>query len=497
MSNDNTKSLKERIIKDTAKYNFVQYSTQFLGFFIAMAMRRFLGPYLMGIWSLLRVVLDYSTCAALGTGEAIAFKIPFLKGKGKTEDVAEMTNSGFGFSFWTSILAALFIIIGAVVLRHRYPIEVISGLIVIAVYMILQRISSYYLIVLRANSNFSVINRLVIFDSVINLILMFLLVKTYKLYGLYVAVILLAAFNCLFMHFFARYKINLKFDLKKIYTLIKFGLPLSMLGFLGTIFANIDRIMIAKMIGVVYVGYYSIAIMAKNYIVGATNNFGIVTIPKMMEAYGKEEKIEHIKKFVTISAETISYMLPTFLGIVFLVTPLFVSKVLPQFIPGIIAAQILLLDIFFRSCCPQAKQFLIALNKQVRVIPITVVAIVLNIFLNYIFIKKGMGIGGVALGTAISSFLNFILILFYAMAHFTNYRKILFFLLRIIFPVAYIAVIVISCTYFIGAGNPYLKLGLNLAILFLASAPLFIYIDRKTHILRMLLKFLTKRALNK
>jgi len=68
---------------------------------------------------------------------------------------------------------------------------------------------------LRANSNFSVINKLVIFDSVINLILMFLLVKTYKLYGFYVAVILLAAFNCLFMHFFARYKISLKFDLKK------------------------------------------------------------------------------------------------------------------------------------------------------------------------------------------------------------------------------------------------------------------------------------------
>jgi O-antigen/teichoic acid export membrane protein len=494
MSKNNTESLKERIIKDTAKYNSAQYASQFIGFFIAMAMRGFLGPYLMGIWSLLRIALDYSTLTALGVGEAVAFKIPFLKGKGRKKEQADVANSAFGFLFWASMLSAALIIIGAIIFRYRYPIEVISGLIVIAAYMILQRISSYYLVVLRANSNFFVINRLVIFDSIINLILVFLLVKTFKLYGLYVTVILLAALNCLFMHFLAGYRIVLKFDLKKIYPLIKFGIPLFLLGFLGTIFASIDRIMIAKMIGVVSVGYYSIAIMAKNYLVGATNNFGIVTIPRIMEAYGKEEKIEHIKKFVTVSAEAISYILPSFLGIIFLTVPLFISKVLPQFVPGIIAAQVLLLDIFFRSCCPQARQFLVALGKQARIIPIVVPAILLNIFLNYIFIKKGWGIGGVALGTSIASFFNFTLILFYAMAHFTDYRKILLFFLKIIFPLVYTAVVVVGCNYFISIENPYLKLSLNLTILFFASLPLFVYIDYKTHVLRMLFKFLSKRG---
>ena len=40
--------------------------------------------------------------------------------------------------------------------------------------------------------------------------------------------------------------------------------------------------MIAKMIGVTFVGYYSIAIMSKNYMEGLASSFAIVTIPNMI-----------------------------------------------------------------------------------------------------------------------------------------------------------------------------------------------------------------------
>ena len=490
-------SLKEGIIRNTAKYNIAQYGSQIIGFFTAMAMRGFLGPYLMGIWSLLKVAVDYASLMNLGVDAAVAYKIPFYKGKNDKQAESDVRDSAFGFLFLVSIVSSVVVLIASFILRHRYPQEVIIGLIFVSIYIILQKLYSYYIEVLRANSNFSVISVSVVFDAIVNLALILLLVRNFKLYGLYVAAMLMTVLNTFFVHSLAKYRIQFTFHIKRIASLIRFGFPLLILGFLGTILMSIDTIIIAKMLGITFVGYYSIATMARNSIKGVANNFGIVTMPRLLEAYGKTEDVKDIQKFVTVSAETISYLLPIPLGFMYLVIPLLVTKVLPQFIPGIFAAQILLFDIFFRSCCPQAEQFLIALNKQAKILPITIVAIFINVVLNYIFIKMGFGIYGVAAGTAIAALFNFLGILIFAMSHFVSMKKTLFFILKILSPLVYIATVVVSCSYFIRAGNAYLSLAISIVVLAIFSTPLLFYIDRKTHILRMLLKFLTKKALNK
>ncbi len=479
-------SLKEGIIRNTAKYNIAQYGSQIIGFFTAMAMRGFLGPYLMGIWSLLKVAVDYASLMNLGVDAAVAYKIPFYKGKNDKQAESDVRDSAFGFLFLVSIVSSVVVLIASFILRHRYPQEVIIGLIFVSIYIILQKLYSYYIEVLRANSNFSVISVSVVFDAIINLALIFLLVRNFKLYGLYAAAMLMTVLNTFFVHILARYRIQFVFHLKRIASLIRFGFPLLILGFLGTILRSIDTIMIAKMLSVTFVGYYSIATMARNYLVGATNNFGIVTMPRMLEAYGKTGQVKDIQKFVTISAEAISYLLPILLGFIYLTMPLLVTKVLPRFIPGILAAQILLLDIFFRSCCPQARSFLVALNKQAKILPITIIAILINIILNNIFIKMGFGIYGVAAGTSIATLFNFLCILIYAMSHFAEIKEILLFILRILFPLVYIAMVVLSCSYFIRAGNVYLNLTISIAALAIFSIPLLFYINRKTHILRLI-----------
>jgi O-antigen/teichoic acid export membrane protein len=52
-------SFKEKIVKDTIDLSVARYGSQFLGFFTAVGMRRFLGPYYMGIWGLFKVLIGY------------------------------------------------------------------------------------------------------------------------------------------------------------------------------------------------------------------------------------------------------------------------------------------------------------------------------------------------------------------------------------------------------------------------------------------------------
>jgi O-antigen/teichoic acid export membrane protein len=241
------------------------------------------------------------------------------------------------------------------------------------------------------------------------------------------------------------------------------------------------------MLGITAVGYYSLALMGKNYVVGLYNNFGIVTIPRILETYGREGNVESIKKFVTSTTEAIAYLFPPFLGVMFLVSPMLVKWILPNFVPGILAMQILFFDVFFQSCSPQIEPFLIALNKQKRLVPILIGTIIFSFGINYFLVKIGLGINGVAIGTSIASFAYFIFTLVYAMRHFAASREIFRFIWIIILPLIYIVALIAVCQYFIHTHNEYLEVLIKIIILILAYMPLLFYIERKTNVLSLFL----------
>ncbi|MFA6281675.1 MAG: oligosaccharide flippase family protein [Candidatus Omnitrophota bacterium] len=480
--------IKEIIIKDTAKYSFAQYTAQGIGFIISTALRAFLGPYYMGIWSILQVILCYITYLSLGVTDAAAYKIPFYRGSKDKSSEEEVKNTAFSFIFAVSLLSSLGLIVAALLLRKKYPVEVIVGLLSLAIYIILQRFYSFYIILIRAYKNITVLSRSMIFDAIVNLVLMFLIVKQFRLYGLYITISILAVLNTLFIYLSTKYDLSFKFSFKRLKSLVLFGLPLSLNGFLDEILKSIDRIMIASMMGITAVGYYSVAIMGRNYISRLSAGVGVVTIPHIQEIYGKTKEIYDIKKFVIVPTLILSYLLPPFLGAAYLASPLFVKLVLPQYTSGILALQIMFLSTFFLSCAPQPGQFLITIGKQARLIPISLAAIIVNIGLNYIFIKNGFGVSGVAVATSISSFLVFFTTLIYAMKHFANINEITLFILKIIWPLFYIISIIIGCEYFVKNNNPYLLLGIKIVIICIAALPLFYIINKKSRIFDLFIK---------
>ena len=133
------------------------------------------------------------------------------------------------------------------------------------------------------------------------------------------------------------------------------------------------------MMGVTAVGYYSVAIMGRNYISRLSTGVGVVTIPHIQEIYGKNKEIYDIKKFVIAPTLVLTYLLPPFLGAAYLASPLFVKLILPQYTSGVVALQIMFLSTFFLSCTPQSGQFLITIGKQAKLIYINLAAIIINI----------------------------------------------------------------------------------------------------------------------
>ena len=82
MKETNKDSLKETIIEDTLKYSSSQYGSQFINIISSVLMVRILGPYNLGIWSMLKIVLSYSGYSILGVNKAAVYKVPFYVDKG-------------------------------------------------------------------------------------------------------------------------------------------------------------------------------------------------------------------------------------------------------------------------------------------------------------------------------------------------------------------------------------------------------------------------------
>jgi O-antigen/teichoic acid export membrane protein len=339
----------------------------------------------------------------------------------------------------------------------------------------------------KAFKRFTLLSKSMLLVSTVNIIMIFTLVKAFRLYGLYVSIMILSFANIFYLYKSTGYSMSLNAHLGRIKGLIKEGVPLMAIIVVGTTLWTIDRIMIAKMIGVTYVGYYSIAIMAKSSIYEISASASVLK-PHMLEAYGSREDVNDAKKYIVVPAEINSCLLPPILGVAYFLAPFFVRIILPKFIPGILALQIILIDTYFKSLCPQARNFLIAIKKTRWVMGMIVSTIVINIVMNYMLIKMGYGIYGVAAATALSSFFLFTTTLFYSLMQFHRLRETIFFIIRMLVPLVYIT----GCIFLVKILLRHMPFGLRpgdlvgAVFMIFFSLPLLIYINKKRNLFSLI-----------
>lgn len=484
---------KRAILAHIFKYTFAQYVSQFLGFFTAIFMRRFLGPVYMGMWNLLKVVHEYSSHASLGAISAFCYKLPMLRGAGSEKEADQMNKVVFNFVMLTSFIYALSIIIFVVIFRKSYSLEMFIGFIVVSILVVVQRLYTYYITMLRAFKDFSILSKCIIFDAATNLLLTVIVLNRFKLYGLYFVVIIMPLLNMLFLKFFVKRTLKFSFNFRGLYKHVKFGAPLFIKNILDQVLNSMDRIMIASMLGLEQLGFYTIALMVYSYGGEFANNFSNVIQPYFMEEMGKKNDRETVRKYVIVSSQLTAFAMCFILSCIYIAAVPFIYYALPKFIPGIVAMKVFLLTTFFATITCYYYDYIVALGRQAIVIPVTIVIILINVFLNYIFIKMGYGINGVACSGAISALIYFSVISIYVLICIRDSINILSSLFAILFPLIYSAIVLAIITNKVIYSNMIVEALLRLMIFAISFLPLVYYLNKKTDILNIFISMLMKK----
>jgi O-antigen/teichoic acid export membrane protein len=75
-----------------------------------------------------------------------------------------------------------------------------------------------------------------------------------------------------------------------------------------------------------------------------------------------------------------------------------------KYLPGAQSAQILLAGAYFACLIRSGVNYLVAIDKQNGVLAIVGASLAVNVALSFLFVKAGLGIGGIAVGMTVSCF---------------------------------------------------------------------------------------------
>ncbi|MBI4971823.1 MAG: oligosaccharide flippase family protein [Candidatus Omnitrophica bacterium] len=491
-------SSKKEIIKDVGLYAFATYLTQAIDIVISVVMKRLLGPTFSGVWASLQVILIYAKHINLGTTDASYREIPYLMGKGEVKQAEMIKNTVFWFAFINAVILSVGIIGYALIFRSKLSAPVFWGLITIAILVVLQRVYNFFVVLLRAFKNFTLASKVMVFSSAAGALPLLFFTWKFKIYGYFAATLLIFSMNIIFIQLNQHYRFPWTLSWERLKPLIIFGFSIMVLGMVDSVFRSIDRIVIPKFMGFEQMGFYSLAIMATNYLTSFPNMLNVVLFPHFQEKFSKRDKPEDLKNFVMHSTIALGYLFPFLLGACWIFAELLVAWILPQFRPGIFPLKILAVGVFFICLNQQFSILLITIKKHVIMIPIIAVLAALSGFMQYLAIKNGYGLPGCAIVMSVSYFIYFMVYFRLASRHVMSKGEAFQLLARIMGIFIYFVALLLVIDFVIPAPKSVLlRTLMRYAIFATALMPFMFHLNKETrmwsHLKEMFLERIQKR----
>ncbi len=472
-------SKTKEVVNDIGMYSVASFLTQLVNVVSAILMRLFLGPLQVGVWAFMQIILNYSEYANLGATNAIIREIPFYNGKGDVDKSERIKNTVFSFSICTSLMVSAGLIGYAFWKRTALPEGMFYALLFTAGLVLLHRFNSLLLNILRAYKRFDIAAKQMFYSAVVNAVLIALLAYQYKLYGFMLAMCLSFIFNAVYILKNVRINFRFSVQMRELRPLITYGFPMMVISVVSTLFDTVDRIMIAKFLGLEALGFYSIAMMTSAYVYSVPNAISIVIVPNLHEKFGVREDKADLKGYLLNSDFAFSGAMPVLIGFGFFLAPILVQTILPKFALGVSALRLLVLGTYFMTMSQNYSLFLYAIKKHLAFFPLFLLSFSVAILFNLFAIKRGYGIEGVAVATVCAVFFHFTSVYIYSSFHIYRFAEALSHYFVIILKFFWMIGVFITIDHFVDTKRVWITALLQVAALVIVYMPFLLRLERR------------------
>lgn len=487
--------MRRDIVRGFLAYTSASYAVQVIGVMTSIVIRHFMEPASMGLWSLLDVMTKYGLYANLGILTAMNVELPICIGRGELEKARKMRDTTLVFA----VVASLCFGLAAAGLSPLFFREASSELrlyiLLNCALLVVTTWYNFYVSLMWAEKKFVLLGAGIITNAVLYLLFVFLLVPRFKVAGLLTTAVCSLVSAATLMHIGLKSGLRFELDRKTLWSLLKAGFPLMLVGFSYSFFMTVDRFLITRYLGTIQLGYYSIAILMLNYAITIPTMVSNVLFPSLLERFGKTGSHKDISVYATKPVLLLSYVMPVILCIAYFNVPYLVKLFMTKYEPGVESMHIVLIGSFFISISQPAINYLFTISKRLQSIPLIFLGTVAAVASSALLVRSGQGLNGVALGMSLGYFTFYTALLFYAFGHFQSAAKTAVFFGETLLCFVYLLVVVwLVSSRVVFSGLLAGFLAQNAALLVLCMPYLFL-VEKKTGALSALWNAIrTRRA---
>lgn len=393
------------LLRDSAWLYTSHYVFVAMKFAAGFLVAKFLGPGLFGLRTAFGVAVEYLPFTQLGLPEAMTREVPFHRGRGDAGAAERIQSTVFTANVLIALVTGVPLAGAAAYMAGRVEPVYVEFLLFLAVYGLVHRLRTFYTTRLMTDKRAYTLSHVRMIDGLLYGSLTAVLVYFFSLRGLFIALVLADALIAVYAFHHVRWIPNIGVSARLVWRLMRVGIPIMLITLAFVLFKNVDKLIILGMLTPEDLGQFAVATILSGLVFQSIVDLArVVFFPRLVERVGARTATAEIRGLVVDATVLVAHLVPFLVGAIYIGVHVPLRHLAPDYLPAIDVAKILVLGQCFLAVASIPLLSCVALNRQVTMVVITLLAVALNVAANYALVSGGWGINGVAAGTALSYF---------------------------------------------------------------------------------------------
>jgi len=310
-----------------------------------IVMMRYITPDDLGLWQSVRLAVTYAPFVMAGVTNGLSRELPYYFGRADEQGAARLAGTAQLYLLGSGFLVLLGGAASLLVLRD-HETKLLWAVAAVTISIITTFYTNYLIVTYRSSKAFKTYSKIKLVEALCTVGTIPLVI--YLGYGgMLGRALTLALLVLVCMHWLRPLKISPCWNWEALVSLLKTGVPIFALDYLASSASTCDRLVLLKLGGVVTVGYYSLALMAREAIGIIPGALSEYIYPRMSYSYGQHhDPLRLWRMAVKSSLLVVAFMVPT-VAVGWVLMPPVVSKLFPKYTEAVTAAQWLLVAAIF------------------------------------------------------------------------------------------------------------------------------------------------------
>lgn len=300
---------------------------------------RLVMPDVLGTFNAFALIISYLPILQIGIMNALNRNLPYYIGKGDMETAKRQAATTNAWELFLGVVTGSILLTMGVVNLFLKNYQNTWGYITIAIMAFHYFYGTNYLQILyRTNNDFNKLARITMIDSTVTF-LSVVFVWLWGFNGLCIRQVICSLLGLVLLWIWKPMSVRPEFEKRVFVDMVKIGFPIFLVGLVFAYWGTINNTIVLKLGGTQEYGFYALATMVYGVMSVFSSSIGQVLYPKMSMLYGSGAEIKDIIKLPTKYILTVlAFLIPTII-LIWMLLPWAVSLLLPNYLPGIKAAQ--------------------------------------------------------------------------------------------------------------------------------------------------------------